>query len=59
MNAEDFVPENEWANNDSRIKDVDPHSPPLPPWTGEQLRKHFRSLKTKFALVDDVFCQYR
>jgi len=29
---------------------------PSLPWTGEDLRKHFRSLKTKFALVDEVFC---
>jgi hypothetical protein len=56
MNAEDFEPENEWANNDSRIKD-EPSSPPLTPWTGEQLRKHFCSLKTIFALVDEVFSQ--
>ncbi len=57
MNAGDFAPENEWANLNSRIKDVDPRSPPLTSWTGEQLRKHFRSLKTKFALVDEVFCR--
>jgi len=57
MNAQDFAPENEWGKLDSRIQDVDPRSPPLTPWTGEQLRKHFRSLKTKFALVDDIFCR--
>jgi hypothetical protein len=57
LNAEDFVPENVWAQHDSRILNVDPRSPPLSPWTGEQLRKHFRSLKTKFALVDEVFCR--
>ncbi len=51
MNAADFLPENEWAQLDSRIQDVDPRQPPISPWTGEQLRKHFRSLKTKFALV--------
>jgi hypothetical protein len=57
MNAEDFLPENEWANMDSRIQDVDPRQPPITPWSGEQLRKHFRTLKTKFALVDECFCR--
>jgi hypothetical protein len=57
MNAEDFLPENEWANMDSRIQDVDPRQPPITPWSGEQLRKHFPTLKTKFALVDDCFCR--
>ena len=57
MNAEDFAPENEWAEMDSRIIDVDPHLPPSKPWSGEELCKHFRSLKTKFALVDEVFCR--
>jgi len=57
MNAADFLPENEWAQLDSRIQDVDPRQPPISPWTGEQLRKHFRSLKTKFALVDECFCR--
>jgi len=28
MNAEDFCPENIWADNDSRIRDVDPWLPP-------------------------------
>ena len=57
MNAEDFATENEWAEKDSRIIDVDPRLPPSKPWSGEELRKHFRSLKTKFALVDEVFCR--
>jgi len=57
MNAADFLPENEWAHLDSRIQDVDPRQPPISPWTGEQLRKHFCSLKTKFALVDECFCR--
>jgi hypothetical protein len=57
MNAPDFSPENIWANDDSRISDVDPRLPPSSPWSGEDLRKHFRSLKTKFALVDEVFCR--
>jgi len=57
MNAADFLPENEWAHLDSRIQDVDPRQPPISPWTGEQLRKHFRTLKTKFALVDECFCR--
>jgi hypothetical protein len=50
-----FAPD-EWVDNDSRIKDVDPHLPPSIPWSGEQLCKHFRSLKTKYVLVDEVFC---
>ena len=37
MNAEDFLPENEWANMDSRIQDVDPRQPLITPWSGEQL----------------------
>ncbi len=41
MNAEDFAPENEWAEKDSRIIDVDPHLPPSKPWSGEELYKHF------------------
>jgi len=57
MNAEDFAPENVWADDDSRINNVDPWLPPCPPWSGEDLRKHFHFLKTKFALVDEVFCQ--
>jgi hypothetical protein len=40
MNADDFLPENVWAQLDSRIQDVDPRQPPISPWTGEQLRKH-------------------
>jgi hypothetical protein len=46
MNAEDFLPENEWENLDSLNQDVDPRQPPISPWTGEQLRKHFFTLKT-------------
>ena len=57
MNADDFLPENEWANMDSHIQDVHPRQPPITPWSGEQLRKHFRTLKTKFALVDECFCR--
>jgi hypothetical protein len=56
MNADDFLPENQWSHLDSRIQDVDPRQPPISPWTGEQLRKHFRIFKTKFALVDECFC---
>jgi hypothetical protein len=56
MNADDFLPENEWAHLDSRIQDVDPRQPPISPWTGDQLQKHFHTLKTKFALVDECFC---
>jgi hypothetical protein len=41
MNADDFLPENEWEYLDSRIQDVDPTQPPISPWTGEQLYKHF------------------
>ena len=37
MNAEDFAPENVWADDDSRINDVDPRLPPCPPWSGEDL----------------------
>jgi hypothetical protein len=56
MNADDFLPENQWSYLDSRIQDVDPRQPPFSPWTGEQLQKHFQTLKTKFALVDECFC---
>jgi hypothetical protein len=56
MNADDFLPENEWAHLDSSIQDVDPRQPPISPWTREQLQKHFCTLKTKFALVDKCFC---
>ena len=41
MNAPDFSPENIWADDDSRISDVDPWLPPSSPWSGEDLRKHF------------------
>jgi hypothetical protein len=55
MNADDFAPENEWADYDQRIFNVDPRLPPKTSWTGEELRKHFHTLKTKFALVDECF----
>jgi hypothetical protein len=56
FNVEDFEPENMWAGKDSRIQHMDPRLPPTTPWIGEELRKYFRNLKTKFALVDQVFC---
>jgi hypothetical protein len=56
MNAADLMPENEWADYDQCIFNFDPHLPPTP-WTGEELPKHFCNLKTKFALVDECFCQ--
>jgi hypothetical protein len=52
-----FGPDNEWADYDQRIYKVDPHLPPQNPWTGEELCKHFYTLKTKFALVDECFCR--
>jgi hypothetical protein len=55
FNAPDFQPENDFVDADSRISDIDPRSAPALPWTGETLRKTFRGLKTKFALVDDMF----
>jgi len=55
MNTKDFAPDNVWVDDDSRISDVDLHLPPSPSQSGEQLWKHFHSLKTKFALVDEVF----
>jgi hypothetical protein len=55
FNAPDFEPENTFTDADSRIIDIDPRLPPLTPWTGERLRKTFRELKTKFAMVDDMF----
>jgi hypothetical protein len=57
MNTEDFAPENEWADYDQRIFNVHPRLPPQTPWTGEELCKHFCTLKTKFALVDECFCR--
>jgi hypothetical protein len=57
MNAKDFAPENEWADYDQRIFNVDPRLPPQTPWTGEELCKHFCTLKTKFVLVDECFCR--
>jgi len=56
MNIVDFLPENECADYDQRIFNVDPCFPPTTPWTGEELCKHFCNLKTKFALVDEGFC---
>jgi hypothetical protein len=47
MNAKDFVPENVWVDEGSRISDVDPRLPPSPLWSGEEPRKLFRSLTTK------------
>ncbi len=38
MNAEDFCPENIWADDDSHISDVDPRLHPSPPWTGEAIK---------------------
>ncbi len=55
FNAPDFQPENDFVDADSRISDIDPRLAPALPWTGESLRKTFRGLKTKFALVDDMF----
>jgi hypothetical protein len=40
---------------DSRIIDIDPRLSLATPWTGESLQKTFHELKTKFALVDDMF----
>jgi hypothetical protein len=57
FNAKDFEPTNEWSDKDTRIIDIDPRLPPITPWSGEELRKYFRTLKTKFALIDDVFCR--
>jgi hypothetical protein len=39
MNADDFMPENIWAEKDSRLENIDPRVPPTTAWTGEQLRK--------------------
>jgi hypothetical protein len=55
MKAPYYSLENEWADLDSRIQDVDPRLPPTISWTGEELQKHFSSLKTKSALVDECF----
>jgi hypothetical protein len=55
FNASDFQPENDFVDADSRISDIDPRSAPALPWTGESLQKTFHGLKTKFALVDDMF----
>jgi hypothetical protein len=55
FNAPDFQPENELIDADSRIIDIDPCLPLATPWTGESLQKTFHELKTKFALVDDMF----
>ena len=55
MNADDFMPENIWAEKDSRLENIDPRVPPTTAWTGEQLRKTFRTLKSHFAKVDDMF----
>ena len=56
MNAPYYSLENEWADLYSPIQDVDPRLPPTISWTGEELQKHFSSLKTKSALVDECFC---
>jgi hypothetical protein len=55
FNAPNFQPENAFTDADLRIIDKDPRLPPVTPWTGETLQKTFRELKTKFALVDDMF----
>lgn len=57
FNAEDFQPDNLWGLFDARINNIDPRKKPTTAWTGEQLRKFFRELKTKFALVDDYYCR--
>jgi hypothetical protein len=36
------------------VEYVNPYLPPAAPWTGAYLHKHFCSLKTKFALVDEI-----
>ncbi len=41
MNADDFIPENIWAEKDSRLENIDPRVPPTTAWTGEQLRTPF------------------
>jgi hypothetical protein len=41
FNADDFDPENIWADKDSRILDVDPWSAPTAPWTGENCESTF------------------
>jgi hypothetical protein len=56
FNATYFDPENSWKDKDSQVAEFDPQMPPAVAWTGEQLCKHFYSLKTKFALVEDMFC---
>jgi hypothetical protein len=58
MNADDFMPENIWAEKDSRLENIDPRVPPTTAWTGEQLRKTLGTLKSHFAKVDDnMFCR--
>jgi hypothetical protein len=55
FNAPNFQPENTFTDANLWIIDIDPCLPPVTPWTGESLRKTFCELKTKFALVDDMF----
>jgi hypothetical protein len=47
MIADDFLPENEWANLDSRIQDVDPRQPPISPWTGSSYVSIFELSRLK------------
>jgi hypothetical protein len=37
FNADDFDPENIWADKDSRIQDIDPRSAPTAQWMGEEV----------------------
>jgi hypothetical protein len=59
FNAPNFQPENAFTDADLHVIDIDPCLPPVTPWTGENLRKTFCELKTKFALVDDMFPRSR
>jgi hypothetical protein len=36
------------------LENIDPRVPPTTAWTGEQLRKIFRTLKSHFAKVDEA-----
>jgi hypothetical protein len=56
MSDKDFVLDNVWVDEDSRVSDVDTCLPPSPPWIREELWKHFWPLKTKLTLVNGVFC---
>ena len=52
-NRAGWAPENEFV--DSRLSDIDPSKPPPEPYSAEQLRKLFSSMRTAYSVFNDRY----